>query len=158
MVADLPPVAPKNARYVYLREPGRGGSLKVTDEMVFYCPINPQLLPADVDLVSAWFRAADGSIHGRSDAKATGGQIASSDAWVGLTCHTRPAAGEVAETYWLMKLEQGSSIVQGLSAGDRTACDPVFGAVPAVNSTANDFDFSKVDFTNSDPYPFPGMM
>jgi hypothetical protein len=158
LVVDLPPIAPKNARYVYLREPGKGGSLKIADEMVFYCPANPQLLPADVDLVSAWFRAADGSIHGRSDAKATGGQIASGDTWVGLTCHGRPAAGEVAEGYWLMKLEQGASVLQGHSAGDPTACDPAFGPVPAVDSTANDLDFSKVDFTTSDPYPFPGMM
>jgi hypothetical protein len=34
-------VAPVNASYHYVREPGVGGSLSMTDAMVFLCPANP---------------------------------------------------------------------------------------------------------------------
>jgi hypothetical protein len=155
---DLPDVAPRNAHYVFFREPGKGGSLKAADQMVFLCPANPQLLRADVDLVHRWF-VTGGAIHGRSDAQLLGGQLTATQRVAGVTCHQRPVGGLLAEGYWQMKLEDGGAVVQGSAheAGTGTPCDPAFGPVPALDTTADDFDFSQVSFTDSSPYPFPGM-
>jgi hypothetical protein len=163
---DLPPVAPRNAHYVYLAEQGKGGSLKAADQMVFLCPANPTLARADVDLVHRWVDEADGSVHGRSDALMKNGQLTATQQEVGVTCHTappRPTAATMAmpdvEGYWLVKLEDGGSVVSGSiqEAGSRSACDPAFGPVPAADSTTDDFDFASVSFGDSNPYPFPGM-
>jgi hypothetical protein len=163
---DLPPVAPRNAHYVYLAEQGKGGSLKASDQMIFLCPANPTLARADVDLIHRWVDETDGSIHGRSDALMKNGQLTATQQELGVTCHTAPPKPTAAmmdmpgvEAYWLMKLEDGGSVVTGSvqQAGSATACDPAFGAVPAADSTANDFDFSSVSFEDSNPYPFPGM-
>jgi hypothetical protein len=164
---DLPPVAPRNAHYVYLSEKGTGGSLKAADQMIFSCPANPTLARADVELVHRWTDLADGSVHGRSDALMQNGQLTATQQEVGATCHSAPAFPTAAmmelpdvEGYWLMKLEDGGAVVAGSvqEAGSPSACDPVFGAVPAADSTANDFLFSAVNFQDSTPYPFPGMV
>ena len=154
---DLPAKAPRDAHYVLDRVPGKGGSLKAADEMIFLCPANPQGLQASVELVSRWYVLTDGSQHGRSDALMTGGQLTSTQSFVGLTCHEKPAAGQPVESYWLMKLEDGGTVVSGSAhqGGTGTPCDPVFGSVPALDSTAGDFDFTQVNFTDDDPYPFP---
>jgi hypothetical protein len=156
----------KSAHYVYERKPGIGGSLKVEGEMVFLCPANASLAPATVDLVSRWYRTSTGSVHGRSDANMTGGQIAAGDKVVGVTCHDSAVdGGDQAESFWLMKLENpdGTTVTGGLrqrSVVDSTACDPALnpptGNVPNLDDATTDFDMSGIVFTDSTPYPFPG--
>jgi hypothetical protein len=168
---DLPPVSPRNAHYVYLSEKGIGGSLKAADQMIFFCPANPTLARADVDLVQRWYFLTDGSLHGRADALMKNGQLTETQQVVGLTCHARPAPPTMvpastdtghevmpdAEGYWLMKLEDGGMVTTTQQAGSPTSCDPIFGEVPAADSTTNDFDFAGVSFTDGIPYPFPNM-
>ena len=88
--------APRSGSYVYFREPGKGGSIKIQDQMVFACPANSSLLAADAQLVSRWYKFTDGSIHGRSDALLQNGQLpaASIDHVVGVTCHQSAAEGD----------------------------------------------------------------
>jgi hypothetical protein len=154
---DLPRFAPLDATYTFLHEPGVGGSLVLRDAMVFACPANPALSPADATLVSRWYRTASGEVHGRSDARATGGQIAAGDAWVGVTCHSRPARAAVApsEFFWLVKEEDasGATVRSWQVANGAGACDPAFGAVPSATDAASDFDFATIPT----PFPFPGM-
>jgi hypothetical protein len=153
----MPEIAPPDARYVYYREPGRGGSLKIADRMVFLCPYNPDLAPSAVRLVSRWYRLEDGSVHGRSDAVSTEGPLPPEQRLVGLTCHARPADRTAGEGYWLLKLEEGDLVLESHDYGTgEAACDPAFGPVPAANTTENDFDFGAVDFEDDEPYPFPG--
>jgi hypothetical protein len=144
-------VAPVNASYHYVREPGVGGSLSMTDAMVFLCPANPALAASDVTLASRWYRAGDGAVHGRSDAKATGGQIPAGEAILGVTCHQGATDATAAEGYWMMKLEDAKNVtVQSWGpVGSTTACDPVFGAVPFPDKAGQDFDFTA-------PVTFPG--
>lgn len=154
---DLARVAPLDASYTYLREPGVGGSFVLKDSMVFACPSNPTLAPAEVELVTRWIRTSAGEIHGRSDAKASGGQLPSGDAWMGVTCHERPADPTTApsELFWMVKEEDaaGATIASWQIQSATGACDAAFGAVPSATSDATDFDFGAVTV----PYPFPGM-
>jgi hypothetical protein len=157
---------PRSSHYVFTREPGKGGSLKVQEQMVFLCPANPGLSAADVKLVSRWFRTSSGSVHGRSDALMTGGQLAATNQVVGVTCHQSAAEEQdQAEGSWLMKVEDTSTTPPGntVSGGAResgtagaSACDPVLGAIPNLVDASQDFGFGAVDFTTADPYPFPG--
>ncbi|MFT3916854.1 MAG: hypothetical protein QM704_23055 [Anaeromyxobacteraceae bacterium] len=158
--------APRSTHQVYLHEKGKGGSLLVDEDMVFACPSNPSLLPADVSLVSRWYRTAAGAVHGRSDALMVNGQLPAHtiDRVVGVTCHASPDEGssDFAESYWLMKAEDaaGATIVGAsheVNGTDASACDPQFGPVPVLADGSKDLDFSKIDFTGSTPYPFPGM-
>jgi len=155
---DLARVAPVDATYTYLREPGVGGSLVLQDAMVFACPSNPTLAPADATLVSRWYRTSTGEIHGRSDAKATGGQLPGGDAFMGVTCHARTAdpASVPAEFYWMVKEEDatGATLQSWEVQPGAAACDPAFGAVPSPSGNGTDFDFTGVTV----PYPFPGMI
>jgi hypothetical protein len=157
--SDLAPVAPRNAHYVFFREPGKGGSLKAADQMVFTCPANPELKRADVELVHQWY-LVDGAVHGRSDAQMVNGQLSATQRIAGVTCHQKPVGGMFTEGYWQMKLEDGGAVVVAGSheSGTGTPCDPAFGPVPALDSTTGDFDFSAVDFTDATPYPFPGQV
>lgn len=155
---DLARIAPLDASYTFLREPGVGGSLVLRDAMVFACPANPALAPADATLVSRWFRTQSGEIHGRSDAKATGGQIPAGDAWMGVTCHARAADDQMmapSEFFWLIKLEdaKGATVQSWQVQGGTGACDPAFGPVPSAADASTDFDFSNI----ATPFPFPGM-
>jgi hypothetical protein len=155
---DLARIAPLDASYTFLREPGVGGSLVLHDAMVFACPANPTLAPADATLVSRWFRTQSGEIHGRSDAKATGGQIPAGDTWMGVTCHARVADDQMmapSEFFWLIKEEDanGATLQSWQVQGGTGACDPAFGPVPSATSNATDFDFSTI----VTPFPFPGM-
>ena len=151
---------------MYYREPGKGGSLKIQDQMVFACPANPSLLPADAQLVSRWYKFTDGSIHGRSDALLQNGQLpaAGIDHVVGVTCHEGTAEGETqAEGFWLMKAENSSGgTITGASsttAGDANAtpCDPVFGNVPTLTDNSNDFNGWPASYSDGTPFPFPNI-
>ena len=154
---DLARIAPLDATYTYLREPGVGGSLVLQDSMVFGCPSNPALAPADATLVSRWYRTSSGDVHGRSDAQATGGQIPAGDVWMGVTCHARTAdpASAPAEFYWLVKEEDstGTTVQSWEVQPGAAACDAAFGPVPSPSGNATDFDFASI----ATPYPFPGM-
>ncbi len=159
---------PRNANYVYQRTLGVGGSLKFQEDVVLFCPQNPNLSSASVETVSRWAKI-NGSIVGRSDSRGTGGQIPSGDAWLGLTCFdiSQPVAADPdAERYWQMKLENGNGQVL---TGDATynasdashptsSCNPsVFGPVPDLGSNLNDFNFSAINFGDGSVVPYPGQ-
>lgn len=151
---------PRNALYVYYREPGKGGSFKGTDQMVFACPVTvpANTTPADVLVLSRWFRAADGAVHGRSDAHMVGGQLPATGNVQGVVCHAGAAEGTVqSENYWMMKEEDlaGATVQSWGPVGSESSCDPLFGPVPAVDGAVNDFSFASIDFTSTDPAPFP---
>ncbi len=154
---------PRNAHYVYYREPGKGGSLKGHDEMVFLCPqtVPANKLPADVKVLTRWYRDADGSVKGRSDALMVGGQLPAADEVQGVVCHDAAAEGLAqVESYWMMKEVVSATDATAQSwgpRGDVSTCGALFGPVPAVDSGASDFDFGSLSFDSNDPAPFPGM-
>ncbi len=159
---DMPAVmaalsAPRSGSYVFYREPGTGGSLKLQDQMVFACPSNPQLLAADAQLVTRWYRASDGSVHGRSDALMTGGQLAAPiDRVAAVTCHLGAVEGESqAEGLWLMKAEasDGSTVQSWSSQFGTQPCDPMFGPVPDASDAKNDFTAWPSSYSDGVPYP-----
>jgi hypothetical protein len=161
---------PRSGSYVYFREPLKGGSLKIQDQMVFVCGLapgmtNPGLVPADAQMVSRWFKAADGTVHGRSDGLIQGGQlVAPVDRIVGVTCHNAAAERHMpTEGYWLMKAEDASgATLAGANAtsmmdASATPCDPTFGAVPTLENANDDFKAWPTSYADDTPYPFPGM-
>jgi hypothetical protein len=160
---------PRSGEYLYHRVPGKGGSLKIQDELVFLCgmdprTMNPDLLPANAQMVSRWYKAADGTVHGRSDGLISGGPLVAPVARiVGLTCHNAAAERHMpTEGYWLMKAEDatGATLV-GASAGtmmDMTAvpCDAAFGDVPVLADPSKDFTGWPASYFEDPPFPFPG--
>jgi hypothetical protein len=167
---------PRNDHYVFFHEFGKGGSLKVKDQMVFLCPANPSYKLADAVVVDRWYRFTDGTRHGRSDGVVTGGQLPDqTPPWaraVGVTCEQGSTEmGMPDEAYWLWKAEDSlGGTITGWSGGTGpTACDsalnPPSGSVPDLVDGTHDFDFSQVTFTTSveltapenQPYPFPGI-
>lgn len=136
---------PRNGSYSWEREPSVGGKFQFTDSLVLLCPANPSNLAADLTAVARWYKAADGSVHGRSDARATGGQIPSGDSWIGMTCAQGQTTSAPAEGEWMMKEEDasGASLSFQLVQVGVNPCDPAFGPVPDSNDKANDYDFSK---------------
>ncbi len=162
--------APRDGAYLYHREPGKGGSLKIQDEMVFLCAMapavtNPTLAPASTQVVSRWYHAADGSFHGRTDGKITGGQlVAPVAAIVGTVCHS--ASGEQTmpdhEFFWMMKAEDSAGLLVpglglevNLSAGGATpACDPAYGAVPVLANSDDDFKAWPASYFDDPYFPF----
>ncbi|HWE22515.1 MAG TPA: hypothetical protein VG496_01120 [Myxococcales bacterium] len=160
---------PRDGHYVYDKQTGVGGSLKFIDDMTLRCTgaTPPASGTTPVTAVSRWIVASDGTVHFRGDAGATGGQIPTGDKWEGVTC----AQGkDPRETYWLMKLEDSTGATISAHSAQNTqataaACDPVFappttttpgsGPVPLIDSKANDYDFTAVNFTSDDPLPFP---
>ena len=149
----------RNGHYVFFKQTGKGGSLKFIDDLALRCtgatPVAAGTTP--VTAVARWLVESDG-VHFRGDAGATGGQIPAGRKWEGVTC----AQGhDPRETFWMMKLENTTdgTTVSAHSSQNTTAtaaaCDAAFGAVPAIDNAANDYDFSKVDFTSDDPLPFP---
>ena len=153
---------PRNGHSVFFKQTGKGGSLKFVDDLTLRCtgqtPAPPGTTP--VTAVARWIVASDG-VHFRGDAGAAGGQIPANRKWEAVTC----AQGhDPRETYWMVKLEDASSVPPGATVFARTtqstvataaACDPAFGAVPSIDGSASDYDFSKVDFASDDPLPFP---
>lgn len=162
--------APRSGAYVYYREPGKGGSLKIQDQMVFACGMdrmveNLALVPADARMVSRWYKAPDGTVHGRSDGLIEGGNLAAPVASIaGVTCHNASAEQHMpTEGYWLMKAEDaaGATLVgfSSMSLMDTTAtpCDAAFGDVPNLADNAKDFKAWPTSYSDETPYPFPGM-
>ena len=154
---------PRDAHYVYTRTEGLGGSLKFEERVALQCPSNPEQKEATVKTVARWMHKDATTVVGRSDALATGGQIAQGRRWMGLTCSTRSTSSTGAERYWQMKLEgPDGNTVRGdtsYSAQDsvnpQASCDAAFGAVPSLDTSATDFDFSQIDFTDSSPVALP---
>jgi hypothetical protein len=142
---------PRNGAYTWEREPGVGGFFQYEDSFILNCPSNSARAIADVKAVARWYRAADGSVHGRSDAQATGGQIPTGDKWEGVTCAQGPSSSAPAEGEWLMKEEDatGASLFIGHIQVGVTPCDTIFGKVPDENDSTNDYDFTAaVAFPN----------
>ena len=149
------PHGPRSGTFTHVGEPGVGGSLTFQDSLVLLCPANPTAQVADAVTHARWY-VTNGALHGRADAKATGGQIPSGDTWLGVTCYqgthgVRPLA--TAENgYWAMKLEDGSgATVTGSArhAGSEQSCDSAFGAVPSLTDNQTDYDFTAaVTFPN----------
>ena len=147
------PHGPRTGTVSFLREPGVGGAMIYSSSLVFFCPDNPSNLVADDQVYLRWF-VKDGTVSGRADAKATGGQFPSGNSWVGLSCRTSTVAKSNASDgsttltltdngYWMMKEESSSgATVEGASVGDSTstdpACDPAFGAVTDLGDATND--------------------
>ncbi|HUJ27284.1 MAG TPA: hypothetical protein VLW85_14770 [Myxococcales bacterium] len=141
---------PRNGSYTWEREPGVGGKFQFTDDLVLLCPSNPSGLVASMTSVARWYNAS-GSVHARSDSKATGGQIVAGNTWEGVTCAQGSTATAPAEGFWMMKLEDssGATVVGAQDQLGDAPCDPVFGAVPDLNDNANDYDFTAaVTFPN----------
>jgi hypothetical protein len=162
--------APRSGAYVYYREPGKGGSLKIQDQMVFACGMdsrveNLALVPADARMVSRWFKGTDGKVHGRSDGMIEGGNLVAPVASiVGVTCHSAAAEQHMpTEGYWLIKAEDaaGATLVgfSSMSLMDTTAapCDAAFGNVPNLLDNTNDFKGWPTAYSDEIPFPFPGM-
>jgi hypothetical protein len=164
--------APRSGAYVYFREPGKGGSLKIQDQMVFACGMdrrveNVALVPADAQMVSRWYKSLDGKVHGRSDGIIEGGNLVAPVARIlGVTCHNAAAEQHMpTEGYWLIKAEDttGATIpglaFSSMSLMDTTAtpCDPVFGDVPNLDDNAKDFRGWPASYSDNTPFPFPGM-
>ena len=142
------PHGARNGSYVFVGEPGLGGTLAYQDSLALLCPANPSGLDANTVTEARWYLdSSDGLIHGRADASALGGQIATGDTWLGVTCHLGPAPTPANENaYWMMKLEDATgATVQGSAheTSDSTApaCDPVFGAVPSLTNNSTDYTF-----------------
>jgi hypothetical protein len=161
--------APRSGEYVYYRVPEKGGSLKIKDEMVFLCGMDPRtanvaLVPADTRMVSRWYRSSDGRVHGRSDGLITGGNlVAPVDRIVGVTCHDAAADRHMpTEGYWLMKAEDasGATLVgfDATSMMDTAAvpCDPQLGEVPLLADPSKDFKDWPESYFDDPPFPFPG--
>jgi hypothetical protein len=146
------PHGPRTGGWTHVSEPGVGGSLQYTDSLVLFCPANPQGLAAETKTVARWYWAPDGSLRGRADANATGGQIPANDTFVGLSCHQGPTATTGADAYWMMKLEDahGASL-QGSSDQTSTVgavpCDQVFGPVPSLTDNKTDYVFTSAPVT-----------
>jgi len=155
--------APRSADYVSYRRAGVGGSLKVSEEVAFPVAAAPAITTAQLGLVNRWYLAADKSVHGRSDAQFTGGQLSAAKVAkiVALTCHQGATAKHTpVEGDWLLKAEDasGATLWGFESVRGITPCDPQLGAtVPALKNDDTDFDFSAVSFTDGKPYEFPGL-
>ena len=103
-------------------------------------------------------RSSPATFAGRSDARATGGQIPAGQRCVGITCADLGQPDGTAERYWLMKLEQGSTVVRSESSTNYlgNSCNSAFGPVPDTASTNNDYNFASVTFTDASIVPYPG--
>lgn len=138
------PHGPRTGSYSWEREPGLGGKFQFEDSVVLLCPTNSTNAAADLTTVARWYHSTDG-VHGRSDSKATGGQILTGQTWMGVTCAKGQTTSQPAEGYWMMKLESstGATISGEADTTGMDPCDSAFGAVPSVSSSANDYSFSS---------------
>lgn len=138
------PHGPRTGSYSWEREPGVGGKFQFQDSVILLCPDNPSNLAAEVTAVARWYKASDGGVHGRSDAKATGGQIASGYTWMGVTCAKGQTTSSPAEGFWMMKEETaaGATVSGQADTTGAAPCDPVFGPVPNVGDNTSDYNFA----------------
>lgn len=148
------PHGPRNGSYSWEREPGVGGKFRFQDTVTLFCLPNPAGVQSDVTTISRWYKAADGQVRGRSDSKATGGQLPTGDTWMGVTCAKGQTTAMPAEGFWMMKLEDsaGTTVSSQMSQAGTDPCDAVFGAVPSATDNKTDYDF-PADFS---AITFPG--
>lgn len=142
---------PRNGSYTYEREPGVGGKLSFQDSLILLCGSAQDGQVSELATVARWYKSTDGSIFGRSDAQASGGQIAAGDKWVGVTCAKGQTSAAPGEGYWLMKEESssGATVAGHADTTGSSPCAAAFGPVPDLSSNANDYDFTKpVTFPN----------
>jgi hypothetical protein len=134
---------PRNGSYTWEREPGVGGKLQFQDTVTLFCLPNPAGAQSDVSTVARWYKATDGQVHGRTDAKASGGQLPAGDTWLGVTCARGQTSSAPAEGFWMMKLEDstGATVTSQSAQVGTEPCDPAFGAVPSATDNATDYDF-----------------
>jgi hypothetical protein len=155
------PHGARDGSYHWVAEPRVGGSFSFQDSLALLCPSNLTGQQADTVTEARWFVAADGSVHGRVDAKAQNAQgstwLPAGRSWVGVTCHEGASPTAANESgYWMMKLEDGTgATIQGseaasVSASSTGSCDPLLGAtVPGLSSSSTDWTFGA-------PLTFPG--
>jgi hypothetical protein len=138
------PHGPRTGSYLWEREPNVGGKFQFQDTVVLFCLPNPAGLQSDLTAVSRWYKATTGEVHGRSDAKATGGQLPTGDTWMGVTCAKGQTTAMPAEGFWMMKLEDstGATVSAQSSQVGTEPCDSVFGPVPSATNNATDYDFT----------------
>jgi hypothetical protein len=138
---------PRNGSYSWEREPSVGGKFEFQDSLVLLCPSNTSNAVSDLTTVARWYNSSAG-VHGRSDSKATGGQMTSTQTWMGVTCAKGQTTSAPAEGYWMIKLEDSSltppnNTVTGASAMvGAEPCDSAFGSVPSLSDNKTDYDFS----------------
>ena len=149
--------SPRSASFVWEREPSIGGSFAFQDQLDFGCA-QVAAGPATVDAVARWYQVDGHTVHGRTDARASGGPFTGGKVLVGVTCAEGGTAGRPAESYWMLKVESSTgTTVSGDAATAGNPCDPKLdpknGAPPALANSATDFDFSTLTFAA--PYPFP---
>ena len=154
------PHGPRNGSFTWEDEPGIGGYFQVNDSLLFPspCPPNPTGAVVSLATVARWYTASDGSVHGRSDAKAAGGQIATGDQKVAVICTNSPATNpsHPSSSYWMEKLEDGTGTT--VTTASKTTpptltgapCDSGFGAIPKTTDNSTDYDFTQ-------PVTFPGQ-
>jgi len=142
---------PRTGTFSWVREPGVGGDFQFQDTEVLFCLQNPAGVQSDLTTVARWYNASDGAVHGRADARATGGQLATGEQWLGVTCAKGRTTSAPAEGFWMMKLEDstGATLAARLAQNGVEPCDPVFGAVPSATDNKTDYDFTA-------PVTFPG--
>lgn len=135
---------PRTGSYTWEREPGTGGMFRFEDTLVLYCLPNSTGAQSDLTSVARWYKGTDGAVHGRSDARATGGQLPSGDLWMGVTCAQGRTTAAPAEGYWMIKLEDpaGATVAGNADQTGVSPCDPAFGPVPALANSSTDYDFS----------------
>ena len=135
---------PRNGTYSWLREPGVGGKFQFQDTVTLFCLPNPTAAQSDLTTVARWYKASDGQVHGRSDSKATGGQLTAGETWMGLTCAKGQTTAAPAEGFWMMKLEDstGATLTSQSSQVGTEPCDAAFGPVPSAANNSTDYDFS----------------
>jgi hypothetical protein len=146
------PHGPRSGNIYFLGEPGVGGAMIYDSSTVFFCPSNPQQLSADTLTYARWF-VSGGTVAGRADSRATGGQFPAGDSWAGVACRSvsaKDAASDDGGTttvtddgYWMVKEEDASgATVRGSDVSDTTAgdpaCDPAFGPVTDLADATND--------------------
>ena len=142
---------PRNGSWQWLREPGIGGKFVFQDSALLFCVHGPAGAESDVTTVSRWYKADGGQVRGRSDSKATGGQLDAGQTWMGVTCAKGQTTAMPAEGFWMIKLEDGTGATVASASAQLGAepCDPVFGPVPSASDDKTDYDFSA-------PVTFPG--
>jgi hypothetical protein len=159
---------PANSNYVFARTKGVGGSFKYVQQTVFACPENPSSLQATMKAVHRWrvTTGVDGGaavFNGRSDANATGGQIAAGQSWVGVTCTDETAGTEAgAEKFWQMALfDTNGNLVRGevdTNGPGLVGCDSSFGPKPSGSPTyQSNYSLASINFTDGSVVPFPGI-
>ncbi len=155
-----PDPLPTTANYVFARTAQVGGSFKLQQTVDLACPEQTQTPHqlATMQAVHRWMvQSSPATFVGRSDAQANGGQIPANQRFVGVTCADLSHPDGTAERYWLMKLEQGSTVMRSESTNNPgpASCNSAFGPVPDSASIANDYNFASVNFTDASIVPYP---